>query len=107
MSMQSLSSSIVESFGANAARAAAYLDACDEGMHGTAFDPGYYKACAGMLTTILSLANATQLFPDLLERSAAAREVAESIALAKELALGHASSCSHLDALLKRIKEKS
>lgn len=105
MPMQSFSS-IAESFGANATNAAAYLDACDEGMSGAAFDPGYYKACAGLLTAIFSLANATEMFRDLLERSAAAREVAESIALGKELEPGRHASCSHLNALLRRINEK-
>lgn len=98
-------STMVASIGVNAATAAAYLDACDEGMPGAAFDPGYYKACAGLLMTILALQDANELFSELLERSAAAREVAETIALGKELETNRAGSCPQLDALLRHIKE--
>jgi hypothetical protein len=96
---------MVSSFATNAASAAAYLDACDEGMPGAAFDPGYYKACAGLLMTILALQDANELFAGLLERSAAAREVAETIALGKELASSRDGACPQLDTLLKQFKE--
>lgn len=103
MSLQSLN--MVSSFGTNAATAAAYLDACDEGMPGAAFDPSYYKACAGLLMTILALQDANELFSELLERSGAAREVAETIALGKELETNRDGSCPQLDTLLRQFKE--
>lgn len=104
MSLQS-SSNIVGAFGADAATAAAYLDACDEGMPGAAFDPIYYKACAGLLMTVLALQDANELFSELLKRSASAREVAETIALGKELETKRHGTCLPLDALLRQLKD--
>lgn len=99
------SSNLVSSFGAPAASAAAYLDACDEGMPAAACDPGYYKACAGLLTAVLALQDANELFPELLSRSASAQEVAGTIALGRELAARRAGSCAPLDELLRKIRE--
>jgi hypothetical protein len=68
-----------------AASAADYLDACDCGDHDGRLDPHYYRACGELLTKILALDGAEVTFAELLARSPAAREIAESIALGQRL----------------------
>lgn len=96
---------IVESLGGSAASAAAYLDACDEGLPGAGFDPRYYQACGKLLMTAFSLVDASHAFPGLLEKSPAAREVAESIAIGNRLAHDGRAYSPQLEALLSRCQD--
>ena len=66
----------LKAFEATAAKAAAYLDACDNGGTHVTLDPDYYQACGCLLSKMFSLYDARHTFPDLLSRSAAAREIA-------------------------------
>jgi len=93
---------IIESVGGTAASAAAYLDACDEGLPGASFDPEYYRACACLLMKVFALVDASQSFAGLLENSAAATEIAESIAIGQRIEQGRKEWYPCLDLLLDR-----
>lgn len=86
-----------------AATAAAYLDACDSGARHVRLDPQHYKACGDLLLRICNLTNARQSFPGLLEQSAAAREAAESIEIARHLAISRLGFYPELAALMSRV----
>ncbi len=73
---------------ATAAASAAYLDACDSGAEGDRLDPEYYRACGDLLLKIFALVDPEQDFPDLLRRSPAAREIADSIQLRRRIEAG-------------------
>lgn len=75
----------LKAFEATAAKAAAYLDACDNGGTHVTLDPDYYQACGCLLSKMFSLFDARHTFPDLLNRSAAAREIAESVGMGHRL----------------------
>lgn len=77
----------IESLAVSAISAAAYLDACDEGAANTRLDPGYYLACGNVLRQIFSLIDPSHNFPRLLEHSAAARDIAESVRISRRLGL--------------------
>src|SRR5574343_403153 len=65
--------------------AAAYIDACDSGAQHVRLDPAYYQNCGLLLYKIFSMLDARLTFPSLLEQSAAARDVAESIQIGRRL----------------------
>lgn len=94
---------VVVSLSENAERAAAYLEVCDSGRAGDGLDPGYYKACAGLLTTLFAMVDPATDFPGLLERSPAAREIRDAIALGERLQTARRIYCPHLEALLRRL----
>ncbi len=75
----------LKAFEATAARAAAYLDACDNGATHVMLNPDYYQACGALLNKMFNLFDARHCFPDLLSHSAAAREIAESVGISHHL----------------------
>lgn len=85
-----------------AATAATYLDACDAGAQHIRLDPAYYLACGSLLMKIFSLVDANSDFPLLLEQSAAAREVAESIQIGRRIKLNQRVFYPQLAVLLNR-----
>lgn len=86
-----------------AATAAAYLDACDIGARHVRLDPQHYLACGDLLLRIFGLVEARQAFPALLDQSAAARETAESVEIARHLAVSRLCFYPELAALMGRI----
>lgn len=87
---------------ATATTAAAYVDACDAGALFVRLDPTYYRSCGSLLFNILSLVNASKDFPSLMEQSAAAREVAESIQIGRRMELNSRVFYPELAVLLNR-----
>lgn len=81
----------------------AYLDACDSGAKHVRLDPAYYKACGELLLTVFALVDPYQAFPGLLEMSAAAREVAESLHIGHRLEVSRLGYYPELSAVLNRI----
>ena len=75
----------LKAFEATATKAACYLDAWDNGGTHVVLNPGYYQACGALLSKMFSLFDARQSFPDLLSRSAAAREIADSVTVGRQL----------------------
>jgi hypothetical protein len=73
---------------ATASASAAYLDACDSGVGSNRLDPEYYRACGDLLIRIFALVEPENDFPDLLKRSPAAREIADSIQLRRRIEAG-------------------
>jgi len=87
---------------ATAMAAADYLDACDGGAQSVRLDPAYYQACGNLLMKIFSVANAHENFPELLERSSAARDVAESVEIGQRIELSRLVYYPQLSAILNR-----
>jgi len=87
---------------ATAKTAATYLDACDAGASFVRLDPAHYIACGSLLTNILSLVNSSGDFPSLLEHSAAAREISESIQIGQRIELNSPVFYPELKILLNR-----
>lgn len=83
--MPSFDQSTLQSLEASAAAAAAYLDACDSGTGEARLDAEYYQACGDLLMKIFLLVDAEKVFPALVERSPAAREVVDSIQLQRRI----------------------
>lgn len=92
----------LDSLGASASTAAAYLDACDEGAKAVQLDPAYYMACGNLLKQIFSLLDAYNDFPRLLEHSVAARDVAESIRIGYKIETSRLSFYPELSVLMNR-----
>lgn len=101
--MSSFSQSSLKAFAASASAAAAYLDACDSGSSYVRLDPSYYRACGNLLVKIFALVDAHRHFPELLEQSAAAREVAESIQIGRRIELSRLGYYPQLAVLLNRV----
>ncbi|MBI2276623.1 MAG: hypothetical protein HYU74_04670 [Dechloromonas sp.] len=89
---------------ATATTSAAYLDACDSGNH-PGRDPNYYRECGDLLTRIFLLVDAEKAFPNLLARSAAAREIADSIQIRKRIEAGRQAAYPELAILLNRVSQ--
>ena len=87
---------------ATATTAATYLDACDNGARGVRLDPAYYRACGHLLGTIFDVVNAREAFPTLLEHSAAAREVADSVEIGRRIKISLLGYYPHLTVILNR-----
>lgn len=83
--MLSLDKFTLAALEATAAATAAYLDTCDSGAAGEQLDPGYYRACGELLTSLFQLVDAERDFPALLLRSPAAREVADAVLCARQI----------------------
>ena len=92
----------IESLAATASRAAAYVDDCDSGARNTRLDPDYYQACSNVLIQIFRVCDARRDFPMLLEHSAAAREVDESLRIEHLINTGRSDHFPLLEAILKR-----
>lgn len=89
---------------ATAATSAAYLDACDSGAKFCKLDPAYYKACGDVLVRIFALIDDTdKAFPDLMEHSAAAREVAISKQITHRIQVSRLGFYPELAILLNRV----
>ncbi|MGE5470478.1 MAG: hypothetical protein ACM3X0_06760 [Bacteroidota bacterium] len=93
----------VESLGATASCAAAYLDDCDEGSEGVRLDPAYYQACGNLLKQIFILVDAWACFPRLMEHSAAAREVAETLKISHRIEISRLGFYPELTVLMNRV----
>ena len=100
--MTYLSQSNLNALEATATTAAAYVDACDGGAKFVRLDPAYYQACGRLLMRIFSVANAREAFPDLLERSAAARDIAESVEIGQRIKLSRRVYYPQLAVILNR-----
>ncbi|MFZ2267716.1 MAG: hypothetical protein WAV95_09075 [Azonexus sp.] len=100
--MSYLSQTDLSTLEASATTAATYLDACDAGAQFVRLDPAYYRACGHLLTTIFSVTNAPEAFPVLLEHSAAAREVAESVEIGRRIEVSRLGYYPQLTVILNR-----
>lgn len=100
--MSHLSQTDINTLEATAGTAAAYLDACDSGAKFIRLDPAYYRACGHLLTTIFSVTNAATSFPALLEHSAAAREIAESVEIGRRIEISRLGYYPQLTVILNR-----
>jgi len=83
--------------------AAAYLDACDAGAQHVRLDPGYYQSCGALLYKIFTMVDAKANFPTLIEQSAAARDVAESVQIERRLEVSLVGYYPQLSVLLHRV----
>lgn len=88
---------------ATATTSAAYLDACDSGAKFCQLDPAYYKACGNVLVRIFALVDPDTAFPDLVEHSAAAREVAMSKQISHRIEVSRLGFYPQLAVLLNRV----
>lgn len=100
--MRHLSPTDLAALETTATSAAAYLDACDSGANFVRLDPTYYRACGHLLTTIFEATQASEAFPGLLEHSAAAREVAESVEIGRRIEISRLGYYPHLTVILNR-----
>jgi hypothetical protein len=100
--MAHLTDSHIESFSVSAIRAAEYLDACDNGEVGLPLNARYYQACGKVLRELFALLDPEQHFPVLLERSPAAREIAESMVIDRHLRVSALGYYPELTATLNR-----
>jgi hypothetical protein len=100
--MTPLTHNNIESFSVSAIRAAAYLDACDSGTSEVRLDARYYQACAQVLQAVFVLLDPQQHFPVLLEQSSAAREMAESLRIARHMEISRLGYYPALSAALLR-----
>lgn len=101
--MSYFSSSHLQTLEKTALAAAAYLDACDGGSGQVRLDPAYYKACGALLMTIFGVVDARQSFPSLLEASAAARDVAESVQIGQRIEVSRLGYYPELAVLMNRV----
>lgn len=88
---------------ATASTAAAYVDACDSGAQYVRLDPAYYQTCGTLLFHIFSMVDAPTAFPSLIEQSAAARDIAESVRIGHRLQVSLLGYYPRLSVLLNRI----
>lgn len=88
---------------ATATTAASYLDACDNGSRFVRLDPMHYRTCGELLAKIFDLVDARQAFPELLQQSAAAAELAESMEIGRHIAISRLVFYPELAALINRI----
>lgn len=100
--MPTLNQATLQALASSAAAAARYLDACDAGTQVGPVDPGYYRACGDLLIHVFSLLDADNVFPQLVRRSVAARELAESVQITRRLEISRGRFYPLLVALLKR-----
>ena len=95
--------SSIKSLEITATTAAAYLDACDYGASKTTLNPSYYRCCGDLLFKIFTLFDPKTNFPSLLDESAAARDVAESILIGNHIKLSRRGYYPELAVLLNRV----
>jgi len=100
--MSYLNQAQISSLAGTATSAAAYLDTCDSGARFVRLDPAYYQACARLLTTIFSVVDAAEAFPDLLSQSPAARNALESLQMERQIRSSCAGYYPQLSVILKR-----
>lgn len=100
--MTPLTSDNIESLAVTAIRAAAYLDACDDGAKAIRLDPRYYQACGKLLREIFVLLDPSQYFPVLLDQSAAARETAEALRIGRLIDISRLGYYPELTVVLNR-----
>lgn len=97
------SQSALISLAATASTAAAYLDACDSGARHVRLDPDYYRNCGILLLRIFSMVDAKVVFPELIEQSAAAREVVDSVLIEHRLQISTLGCYPELAVLMHRV----
>jgi hypothetical protein len=100
--MTPLTHNHIESFAVSAIRAAAYLDACDSGTAKVRLDARYYQACGKVLREMFVLLDPQQHFPVLLKQSPAAREIAESLEIARHIEISRLGYYPELTAVIIR-----
>lgn len=86
-----------------ACSAAGYVDACDAGAAYTRLDPAHYQICGTLLFHIFSMIDAKDAFPALIEQSAAARDIYESIQISHRLEISQFIYYPQLSALLHKV----
>jgi len=101
--MSRFSKSTLQAFAQAATASAEYLDACDTGASHFRLDPGYYQACGKLLMRIFSLVDAEESFPQLLVRSAAAREIAGAIQIRQRIEADRQAFYPELTGLISRV----
>ncbi len=92
----------IDALTVSAIKAATYLDACDSGALNANLDPRCYQACGNVLRQIFTLLDPATTFPVLLEESAAAREIAESLKIDHYLELSRLGYFPELSIILNR-----
>jgi len=100
--MSYLTPAQISSLAVSATSAAAYLDTCDSGAQFARLDPAYYLACARLLTTIFSVVDVREAFPDLLSQSPAARNTLECLQMERQLRNSCAGYYPQLAVILQR-----
>ncbi|MBL8404894.1 MAG: hypothetical protein JNL16_10180 [Dechloromonas sp.] len=95
--------SALRALAATASTAAGYLDACDAGALHTRLDPAHYQTCGTLLFHIFSMLDAKDAFPALIEQSAAARDIHDSIKIARHLEVSQFIYYPQLSALLQKV----
>ena len=100
--MSYLNQAQISSLAGTATSAAAYLDTCDSGARFARLDPAYYQACARLLTTIFSVLDAREAFPDLLSQSPAARNALECLQMERQIRSSCVGYYPQLSLILKR-----
>lgn len=95
--------SALTSLAATASTAAGYVDACDTGARHTRLDPAHYQICGTLLFHIFSMIDAKDAFPTLIEQSAAARDIYESLKISHRLEIGRRIYYPQLSALLQKL----
>jgi len=103
--MSHLSQTDLNTLQGTAASAATYLDACDAGARYVRLDPAYYRACGHLLMTIFSVTNAQEAFAELLEHSAAARDIAESVEIGRRIEVSRLGYYPQLTVILNRASQ--
>ena len=79
------------------------LDKLSRHPHTMLADPGYYQSCGALLYKIFTMVDAKANFPSLIEQSAAARDVAESVQIERRLEVSLAGYYPQLSVLLHRV----
>lgn len=100
--MPYLTNAQISALAGTAASAAAYLDTCDSGAQFVRLDPAYYQACAHLLTTIFSVLDARESFPDLLSQSPAARNTLDCLHMERQIRSSRAGYYPELAVILQR-----
>ena len=100
--MSYLNQAQISSLAGTAASAAAYLDTCDSGARFARLDPAYYQACARLLTTIFSVVDSSEAFPDLLSQSPAARNALACLQMERQIQGSCADYYPQLVVVLRR-----
>lgn len=93
----------IDALAVSAIKAATYLDACDTGALAANLDPRCYQACGNVLRQIFALLDPETNFPVLLEQSAAARELAESIKIDRHIEISRLGYFPELTIVLNRV----
>ncbi|MBS1143261.1 MAG: hypothetical protein H6R14_667 [Proteobacteria bacterium] len=100
--MSHISQSQLQSLAESASKAAAYLDACDNGGQFVRLDPAYYQSCGRLLSTVFNLVDPERVFPELIKQSPSARNALEALEMERLLGISRSGYYPELAAILTR-----